>query len=348
MNIKINGGDWNKMTVKELKAGCKRLNIKGYSNKRKQEIINIIEKHQQKDNSILSIQPDDGVDGLFYKKSKRQYNDYINKLRENAILTIFGADKINMDQRLYGLKKQFENIFRNHTPEHVAYDNFVLERKGGRRYNYDFIVHVQQKMFTQYSFKFEFKYGKSIFEYPQFISLYVKSFPLVKYPEHNYIRFWHQKHLNQYILCAQINEKISSYDEYVRTINSTTYTTNTQKQLYNIMKNDPRTKNKLYAIADWSIRQYICALRLEDIDFDMIEKMIHKQNDKIFIFCSNGVMSCYSFDKIILDRKRWKRNKNTIFFFDTENRFVIVFLLRWKNYKGVCGPAWQVSIKKMI
>lgn len=286
---------------------------------------------------------------LFYNKNKREENDRFNKLRENFILKMFNTNLIDVDPRFSKLKDQFVKIFQKNLPKKIIYDKFVLERKAGRKNNYDFLVLVQKKLFTQHSIKIEFKYGKSIFDYPQFISIYLnnQNFKLIK-NDLSYVDYWYKYFLPKYLSCTYLEGSIPPYTEYLRSLNSTTYKTELQKKIYDIMKNDPLTKRKLYAIVDRSIEQYLSMLTLTDIDFEIIENMIHKQIDKIFIFCESGKLTWYSFDKFIINRNKYKINKNTLLVYSNDNKFVIKFLLRWKNYKGLSGPAWQVGIKKMI
>jgi len=287
-------GRYQDMRLKELIQECKRLNVRGYSNRRKQDILILLQQQQNTTTETFSAPPKDNVLALFYHSCQRRENDHTNKL-------------------------------------------------------YDFAVLVQKNLFTQHILKIEFKYGKSLFDYPQFISLYLtnRHFSLTRH-DNDYISFWYQYFLPKYMACAHLPDDIPSLDGYRRTINSTTYNTNIQRQLYDIMKTDPQTQNQLYGIVDQSIEQYLSGLTLEDIDFEAIEKMVRKQIEKLFIFCKNGTLSCYSFVQFTTDKTRYEVNKNTLMVFDTENKFVLKFLLRWKNYKGLSGPAWQVGIKKMI
>jgi len=333
------------MTVKELIQVCRRLNIGGYSKKRKHDIIILLEKNERQPETNIPSVCD--VFELFYNKCERRDNDRINKLREDAIFRMFNTNT----NEFFDLKKQFTSIFTENIPNHIVYDKFVLERKAGRGNNYDFAVSVQKNLFIQYTIKVEFKYGNSIFDYPQFVSIYItnRNFSLVKNNIENYVQFWYKNFLPEYLGYGSIQDEIPIFREYTRTINSTSYSTHIQKKLYEIMKNDPRTQRILYKIVDRSIEQYLLGLKLEDIDFEMIENMIRKQMDKLFIFCKNGRLSWYSFDRFTIDKTRFQiKNKNTLIVFDTENKFVLKFLLRWKNYKGLCGPAWQVGIRKMI
>lgn len=337
--------NWKK---KDLVQECKRLNLRGYSNRRKYDIVSLLQQqiHKTVFETIPLPPSQNEVLALFYNKYAKKDNDRINKLREDAIMQMFNTE---IDPQFLPLKNQFVEIFQKHVPSHIVYDTFILERKAGRGNNYDFAVFIQKNLFTQHTLKVEFKYGNSIFDYPQFISIYLtnRHFSLIK-DNADYVKFWYENFFPHYITCAQIQDMIPPVDEYTRTLNSTTYSTNIQKKFYDIMKNDAYTKQKLYKIVDDSIEKYLFGLKLEDIDFDMIENMVRKQMDKIFIFCKNGKLSCHSFDHFTMDRNRYETTKNTLKVFDLENKFVLNFLLRWKNYKGLSGPAWQVGIKKMI
>lgn len=341
-------GHYIDMKRKELIQECKRLNVRGYSGRRKHDILILLQQRQNTTENF-SAPPRDNVLALFYNNCQRKDNDHTNKLREDAILHMFNTDMNEMDPDFFRLKSQFVEIFKKHVPNHVVYDNFMLERKAGRGNNYDFAVSVQKKLFTQHILKIEFKYGKNLFDYPQFISIYLtnRHFSLTRHGN-DYINFWYQHFLPRYMDCANLPDDIPSLEGYRRTINSTTYNTNIQKQLYGIMKSNPRVQNQLYEIVDHSIEQYLSGLKLEDINFEAIENMVRKQMEKLFIFCQNGTLSYHSFDNITMDKTRYEVNKNTLMVFDTEKKFVLKFLLRWKNYKGISGPAWQVGIKKKM
>jgi len=337
---------YESMKIKELIQECKKQNITGYSNKRKKELISLLIIHEkEKTKDISSTECNNDID-LFYNKCVKKDNDRINKLREDFILKMFNTDTIYLDPRVPELKDQFTNIFTENIPNDVAYDSIILERKAGRGHNYDFLVLAQKNLFTQYILKVEFKYGNNIFNYPQFISIYLtnRNFMLVK--TDTYVNFWYQNFLQEYMDCSKINVEIPSYSEYIRTLNSTNYTTKLQKNLYDVMKNDPSTQKKLYSIVDKSIEKYLKMLALNDIDFDLIENMIRKQMDKIFIFCKNGKLTTFSFQQFSINKNKYNVNKNTLLIYSSDGKFVITFLLRWKNYKGLSGPAWQVGIKK--
>lgn len=111
---------------------------------------------------------------LFSRKCRREDNDRVNKQREDLILELFNTDIVRQHPELRSIQEQFINIFKNNLPSNIVFDEFVVEKKGGRRHNYDFLVHAQKNLFTQHSIKVEFKHGKNIFQYPQILSVYEK------------------------------------------------------------------------------------------------------------------------------------------------------------------------------
>lgn len=329
--------------VLDLIEECKKVGIKGYSNKRKKELIEmLINYHKNKSKKEQNACMND-ID-LFSNKCEKKDNDLINKRREDIIIKMFNTDLCKQRPNLLPLKEQFIKIFQKCVPCVTMCDKFVLEQKGGRGNNYDFLVHAQRKMFTQHTIKVEFKYGENLFRYPQFMSIYItnKKFSVV---DNDYVRFWYDRFLSEYLCLAHITT-VPIYNEYIKNLNNTSYQTSYQKKIYEIMKEDPCLKKSLCAIADKSIQEYLSTLNIDNIKMDNIEKIIQKQADKIFIFCKNAKLSYYVFNNFELNKKKFNTTKNTLIFYSSDNKLRLDFLLRWKNYKGLSGPAWQIGVRK--
>lgn len=82
---------------------------------------------------------------------------------------------------------------------------------------------------------------------------------------------------------------------------------------------------------------------------DHIQSKLLKQSDKIFLFCKDGEFrhSTLSIDSLTLDNSNmYIKNTNTVVIPTMDNRFKIEALLRWKNYKGCAGPAWQIALRE--
>ena len=97
---------------------------------------------------------------------------------------------------------------------------------------------------------------------------------------------------------------------------------------------------------DTSIKEFL----EKDIELninELNEKLLLKQEDKIFLLWKNGN---FNIDYISIKELTCKNikeiNKNTIILRTWEDNSEIQMLLRWKNRAGILRPAWQISLKR--
>lgn len=77
----------------------------------------------------------------------------------------------------------------------------------------------------------------------------------------------------------------------------------------------------------------------------MLNYLFSKQSEKYFISCLNGIFDIEQIRKYMsLDNLVINHTHNTIIL--TTPEVIFKLLLRWKNYKGCSGPAWQIGIRK--
>jgi len=89
-------------------------------------------------------------------------------------------------------------------------------------------------------------------------------------------------------------------------------------------------------------------LTIEDIDFENIKNRFKQQQTKTFMFVRNGTFKLVDYsNELDIDTSIYRiKNNNTIVFNTKNGLYTMEFLLRWKNYKGCCGPAWQIALRK--
>jgi hypothetical protein len=217
---------------------------------------------------------------LFLMSHDRSSNDRVNKLRESMLELMINAPHFQSDPLWRLVENRFTECLRSLVV--IPYDDFKLVRKAGRKFNYDFELVVYRQMFIQRVLKLEFKYGKSLYQLPQIVSLYVnnQTFQIIR--SGNYIMFW-VKHYLKYFLQYL---KHSDYDqlEYVRYINTTSSTP--LKQAFTALPKQSQVK--LSKLVDISIEMYLKQLTIRDINFGVIEKRLVSQVDKIFVFCDRS------------------------------------------------------------
>lgn len=110
---------------------------------------------------------------FFYIKQVKFFNDKNNKIRENIIFNIIKniiPDEWYILQPLWNnLKIKLENIIKN-IGINIYYNNLDIELKGGRNFNYDFIIYYKLNENNVLFKNIEFKYNTTkINKYPLLI-----------------------------------------------------------------------------------------------------------------------------------------------------------------------------------
>jgi hypothetical protein len=286
---------------------------------------------------------------VFFKKSTRAENDIVNKLRESILIDVINRPSLIdtfKSTSYYNQWNMVQTNFRDILTTSIPISHTcVVKKMAGRSHNYDFLIQYYNEANVTHTkkVKCEFKYGTSIFSYPQMASIYIKNntFNMVKSGP-SYIEYWYTHYLDDFI--SELNVTKPPFDEYLKTINSTTYKTDLQNALYTIYKSsDTRLQRRLHRIVDRSITAYLQQLTCHSLHFKDIEKLIQLQMDKLFVFCENGHFRAERLCNITTTSSTIRFSHNSIVI--DVGTFVISALLRWKNYKGCAGPAWQIGIK---
>lgn len=276
---------------------------------------------------------------IFSIKTQKKFNDYSNKIREEFLLKFVNGVKV--DKELEEIKEKFIVILK--TNIYIDHDTIILEKRGGRKYNYDFELLIYKNLFFQNSIKIEFKYGcKDIYNYPQFISLYCKNSLLLR---HNYIEFWFNKFLDKYLEFFKL--KKPDYNDYIKYINDTRYKYFFFNHIYTVLKKDKNIREQTNIIVRQSIETYLNYIDISDINFKYLNHILLKQPEKLFIFYDQNNFYSNYLEPMTINKKKIRIiNKNTIQLYSLDEKFCINILLRWKNYNGCCSPAYQISIKQ--
>ena len=344
----------NKKTKINLLECCKK-NCRDELNKLI-ENEKIYKQFIKSDNEINSA----NIIDLFFKKSKKNKNDYINKQRETVIEKIINDElyenifkNTNYYKKYKNIKIQIINIIKKNGID-INYEKYKFISKGSRCYNYDFLVIYENKDGEILKeIKLEFKYGTTeITEIPQFLSVYLNNSinGSFLFKNNDYIEYFYDNlvdFINSYPKKIQnelIKEKPKRLEDYKKIINSTSYKNKFQKIIYEYSKKTTNKENfKKYV--NENIKKYLKKKTIEDIDFNQWNNyLIEKQKDKIFVLCNNGEIKTDILNLKNFNKKNTKFTKNQIIF-DIDD-YLIKCLLRWKNHKGCSGPSYQISIKR--
>jgi hypothetical protein len=253
------------------------------------------------------------------------------------------------------------------------YASYRIEKKGGRKFNYDGVVmFYNEGGEVVASRKIEFKYGATnVNSVPQFLSLTTKKYQHMFREEtataaatatsiasQSYEVFWYHEYLDKYIACDPQLEKSQpsppskpSLEEYLRCIQNTNYGVNPFFE--HLKKCENNFKKEKAAVVNKSISEYL-SLFGSKIDLGIFtQKIRESQTDKTFILWGKNMkdMKCH-IDAILPEEMediqfRSIKNKNTIVLESSVTKTTYNLLLRWRNHKGILNPAWQISMKRL-
>ena len=287
----------------------------------------------------------------FYETGNKCDNDIVNKIREKIIEDIFnlpeyyfnhevwGSKWINIKEKLLDMMKQ---LYLKQTGKNILDTiTYIIKSKGGRGNNYDFEVIYSDDIIA----KLEFKYGKDIFGYAQFLSLYWNNIELVK---ENYIKYWYDNFLKPYLQSLGIDtSNIIDFDEYNKHIYDTGY----KHELFSKIREEIKKINTITSeynkIHKKSISSFLnLFMNKDNINKINLQERMNDQKNKIFLFCNKGEFNLEKISEHMdLDMdKEIKITHNTIILTTKSNK-KIKCLLRWKNGNGCVGPAWQIALR---
>lgn len=293
---------------------------------------------------VVSSYIDIGIIDVFYNnKFSKKLNDYINKIRENLLEKLLTEIPNNyfIDSK-YGLKwtnlrDQWKWVLNFISP--INSTSIKIQKMGGRKYNYDFLVVYTCENNEKNEKHIEFKFNSNnISKLPQFLQLTDNSSIFI---EEKYANYYYDGYLQQYLdidpnLC---NIEVPSKTEYIRMISSINYSIH---PLFLAMKEHENfEKTKKNEIVRLSIKSYL-EKNGKDINCNKLSHMImSRQKDKIYVMWDMSKFHIESFEQESINEYIGIEKNNSLVFKSNKNKFKL--LLRWKNHIGILNPAWQIS-----
>jgi len=283
---------------------------------------------------------------LFFTTCDKKDNDSSNRVREQILEKIIDLPNSFFEHPNYGkkwrsLKTDWIKVLKS-----LSYFSFVkdikIEKKAGRKFNYDFLVQLINKKGQSIEYKVEFKYNSSeLNTLPQFIQLY-DNFGLTN---ERYAKFYYETYLDKYLEKSPTTVfDVPSLDEYLKLIQTTEWKKHSFfEQLRDCEGENKKEKNE---IVNQSIKDFLEKYG-EDLNLELLEKKIREsQEDKFYIMYKDGIFNLDSFDEDdYTDLKVSGITSNSVMI-EAKSGTVYKLLLRWKNHNGILNPAWQISVKK--
>jgi hypothetical protein len=265
---------------------------------------------------------------VFGKKNKgRENNDKNNSKRENILLNLFTAT----NPELLQIHLKFLEILKELCP--VKFDDLKVQKKAGRRYNYDFHFSFLYEGIQVHESKIEFKHNaKDICDLPQYFNCPEKT----RFIEDSYAKFFYDEFLDK--ICIKPNESI-----YMKEI----YKNSSKCAFFNELKlkeSIPEFKSKKTENTHKSIKAYL-ELHASKINLELLNSEVKRtQANKTFL-CWDGSkfhLDKFSEDELCIESFLKIKNDNTIVMKSKSGEHHM--LLRWKNHLGVLYPAWQIKL----
>ncbi len=306
---------------------------------------------------------------LFEKKAaNKAENDKNNKSREAAVGFLLGEDKIASSKfitdPLVGERwKIVESNLREcliSIPEALDDDrNFEfshLKHRGGRSTNFDFdAVYSHKSSSAQKTESVEFKFGKSIYDQPQFLSIYAKPGTMITSDSEPFAEYFYDNFAPKLAPFAKV--ELPERDFYLSKIYGTSRDIDPFfLNLYEFKMESKSNKEKLKEISNIAISNYLKTFSdgTNSLDFEAINDLFSNQIVKRFVswdhktktakleFFEENDMKIATEFKLKLNKK----GQSTSLVFTNSNEKNIQALLRWKNHACILGPGWQVSLKR--
>jgi hypothetical protein len=269
-------------------------------------------------------------------------------MRENIIGAIINneiPDKYYYSNRWNYMKNIIFNYIYSLINEHqsnVTIDKIDCQHKGGRNYNFDFTINVN----NMYNFNVELKFNATkISDAPQFVSPMKQS----QYLSSSYEEF----HFDNFIpLLAEYGGfDIPTKNDYLNEIHSTSpkCISKYQDKYYSGCKGS----SKFTGLVE-DINFYKEAKRLSEISIinfiqnnelniqKLSEYLIKTQKNKYYMMYKDNVFYKQTVNMDEYELISYEKQKN-MFIATSKTGKKIKILLRWKNGNGIAFPAFQIS-----
>jgi len=274
----------------------------------------------------------------------RGANDANNKLRETILAGLFNGlfTEFLADSRWSDLKTKFQEALETIAKAAQLVPPFVmtLQQKGGRGYNYDFLVVINGK-----EFHVEFKSGgTSVTNIPEYFN------PAADKPFHSelYARFFYRNYLPAIVALKPEIGPIPAEEVYMAEVHKNSSPVDFFKKLND--GND--TKSVFYkqksAMCKASITAFLEKYSASTNLAKITEEFQRSQENKWFLLYSGGVFRHDQIkpEELIAVAATGIRNGNKLVISTAAPGTKHEMLLRWKNHLGVLYPAWQIDMKR--
>lgn len=281
----------------------------------------------------------------------RGNNDENNNIRETVIAHMASIDKRFFEDSKYGddwinFTIQFHRAMRIICP---AYQSFTIERKGGRRYNYDYLfrfLDAESSLITEA--KVEFKYNATIVtDAPQFVSPMNPS----RYLSNSFEEFHYDHYLVSFL--QQHNLPVPNRSIYLKTVgnNLPACMKEAQELYYKGAKGSSRYTgdaravqfhNQCKCMSHDSIAHFISET---DLQCETLSRyLVESQHNKLYLLYKNGVFYVERLDPDdYIIQSYVKCPTKGVYQATTRSGKKMNILLRWKNGNGIAYPAFQIS-----
>ena len=281
--------------------------------------------------------------------SDKKYNDENNKTRENIIGAIIN-NKIPIEYYKYSrrwdnLKKSVESYIYDLIGHNNIYSISLIHR-GGRKYNYDFTIIVNN---IEYNIELKFN-AENIDEVPQFVSPIKTS----KYLSHSYEEYYYDNYLPKLISTADI--KYPPRSQYIAEIHGNKpkcmkyfqdiyYQGCNKSSQYTGYKDSIEFYNLSNSIDKISRENFINIANLNITALS--EYLIETQKNKIYMLYKNNKIYKQIVNIDDYNLVRWEKypEKFKYIAYSASGKQIDI-LLRWKNGNGIAFPAFQISTTK--
>lgn len=278
--------------------------------------------------------------------SDKKYNDKNNKTRENIIGAIIN-NKIPIEY--YKYSRRWNNLKKN--IESYIYDligynninNIVLIHRGGRKYNYDFSIIVNN---IEYNVELKFN-AENIDDTPQIVSPVKTS----KYLSCSYEEYYYDNYLPK--LISPNNIKYPNRSQYIKEIHGNKpkcmeyfqniyYQGCSKSSKYTGDKNSIEFYNLSNSIDKISRENFI---NISDLNINALSTYLKEtQKNKIYMLYKYNKFhkQIVNIDDYELVRCEKYPEKFKYLAYSASGKQIDI-LLRWKNGNGIAFPAFQIS-----
>ena len=278
--------------------------------------------------------------------SDKKYNDKNNKTRENIIGAVIN-DKIPIEY--YKYSRRWNNLKKN--IESYIYDligynninNIVLIHRGGRKYNYDFTIIVNN---IEYNVELKFN-AENIDDTPQIVSPVKTS----KYLSRSYEEYYYDNYLPK--LISPNNIKYPNRSQYITEIHGNKpkcmeyfqniyYQGCSKSSKYTGDKNSIEFYNLSNSIDKISRENFI---NITELNINALSTYLKEtQKNKIYMLYKNNKFhkQIVNINDYELVRYEKYPEKFKYVAYSASGKQIDI-LLRWKNGNGIAFPAFQIS-----